>query len=161
MLVEYRGTRQYLLTALDAAPDIFDQLLCQFSTEEVDLHPDPARFSVREIIAHLADWDEVFLARMSRTLAENEPIFEDQDEGQRAVDGDYASTNIEEQSRLFRQRRTLMVEFARSLTPEQWQLHCVHPHVGRASLEAITLIIPLHDTYHIQQLMEWRRSLAK
>jgi hypothetical protein len=97
---------------------------------------------------------------MSRTITENEPAFEDHDAGQRALGHFYAQTHLGEQSLLFRQRRSRMVEFARSLSSEQWQLHCVHPQLGRVTLESIIILVPIHDTYHVQQSIEWRRLYA-
>lgn len=160
MLVQYSGTRQYLLTALEAAPDIFDHLLRDLTEAEADFRPDEERFSLREVVAHLADWDEIFLARTKRTLAEHEPAFEDHNAGLRAHDRGYAHTHLAEQSQLFREHRARLVEFARGLSQEQWQHHCLHPRLGRVTLEAIVILVPIHDTYHVQQVIEWRRRYA-
>jgi hypothetical protein len=55
MLVEYTGARYYLLNALKSAPDIFGFLIDGLTEEAVDFRADAARFSIREVMAHLAE----------------------------------------------------------------------------------------------------------
>jgi hypothetical protein len=61
MLVEYSYTQRYLFTALESTPFLFTQSLRDLTSHEADLRPDPQRFSIREIMAHLAHWEEIFL----------------------------------------------------------------------------------------------------
>lgn len=157
MLIEHPGLRKYLLSALEATPGILEHLLHGLCNEEADFRPDAARFSIREVMAHLADWDAIFLERLQRTRDEEEPLLEDLDEGQLAVERDYAHADLLEQSRIFRERRAQTVEFARTLSPHEWQCPCQHQRVGRLTLEALATLIPLHDAYHLQQVVEWRR----
>lgn len=56
MLIEYPFTRKYLVGALDGAPDVFESLLAGLTDAEIDRRPDPDRFTLREMMAHLADW---------------------------------------------------------------------------------------------------------
>ncbi|HEX8833513.1 MAG TPA: DinB family protein [Abditibacteriaceae bacterium] len=73
MLVEYPFTHNYLFVALRAAPDLFDYQLRELTALEADLRPDPERFTIREIMAHLADWEKIFHERMRRVCAEENP----------------------------------------------------------------------------------------
>ena len=55
-------TRHYLLLDLESAPDVLARLLADMSDPAVyDRTPDPDRFTLREMVAHLADWEAVFL----------------------------------------------------------------------------------------------------
>ncbi|MBV9868505.1 MAG: DinB family protein [Abitibacteriaceae bacterium] len=159
MLVDYPYTRKYLFTALEAAPDLFDHLLKGLTEAEADRRPDPERFTIREIMAHLADWDAVFLARMTRVRDEDEPTIEGYDEGQRAIDLYYDRTDPTEQSRLFRERRVQLVKFLRSLEAADWQRACLRPEIGRLTFEGMALLVPLHDTYHLEQVAAWRKAV--
>src|SRR3712207_1628089 len=91
----------YLLGALEGAPDLFDHLLRGLTDEEADRRPDPERFTLREMMAHLADWEEVFARRMALTRDEEYPILQGYDEGQWAIDHDYAHADLATQARLF------------------------------------------------------------
>jgi hypothetical protein len=156
MLVQYSYAQNYLFTALSAAPDLYDHLLIGLMPEEADRRPDPNRFTIREIMAHLADWDQVLLTRMTRICEEDIPLLEGYNEGQWAIDHNYAATDPLEQARLFRERRTQMVAYLRDRSAADWDRAGNRPEIGLVTLEGIALLIPLHDTYHLSQIAEWR-----
>ena len=156
MLVEYDFTKNYLMGALEGAPDIFEYILAGVSLEEIDRRPDPERFTIREIMAHLAEWEPIFLERMRRIRNENEPVLPNIDEGQLAIDHDYAHKDLAEQIRLFRAGRAQNVAFLNSLQPSDWQRTGKRPEIGVVTIEAIATLMPLHDAYHIRQICQWR-----
>ena len=158
MLVQYEYTKGYLFTALESSPRLFEHLLRGLTDVEADRRPDPQRFTIREVMAHLADWEDVFLTRMRRICDEDWPVLEGYDEGQRAVDHGYASANPFEQIRLFAERRAKMVAFLRERAPDDWQRVGDRPEIGRITLEALALLVPLHDTYHLRQVADTRCS---
>ena len=161
MLIEHPSPRKYLLGALESAPEIFEHLLQGLDDKEADLRPDPERFSIREAVAHLADWDEIFLTRLQRTHDEDEPFLPDIDEGQVALDHDYARSDWREQLQVLAERRARLCAFAHGLAPQEWQRVAVHERARRMTMEGLTTLIVLHDAYHVRQVAEWRRSFPK
>lgn len=157
MLVEYDFTRNYLMGALEGAPDVFEHILAGVTDEEIDRRPDPNRFSIREIMAHLAEWEPIYHERMRRIRDEDEPVLPNYDEGQLAIDHDYAHKDLAEQIRLFRSGRTENMAFLKSLQPAEWHRVGNRPEIGNVTIEAIAILMPLHDAYHIRQIGEWRR----
>lgn len=158
MLAEYPYTRNYLFTALEAAPTLFNHLLHGLTDTEADRRPDSDRFTIREIIAHLADWEPVFLERLTRMRSEDHPTLAGYDEGQWAIDHDYAHTDWREQLTLFTERRQVLTAFLRSCSPEEWGRTADRLEIGILTVEAQALLIPLHDTYHLRQIAEWRQT---
>jgi uncharacterized damage-inducible protein DinB len=156
MLTEYVYPRNYLFTALEAGPDLLTRAIQGLTPQEADARPDPDRFTIREIMAHMAEWDAIFLARMTRMRDEDQPVLENYDEGQIAIDHHYERTDPVEQAALLRERRARTVEFLRSLTLEQWQRTGDRPEIGIITIEAIATLMTLHDTYHLRQVAEWR-----
>lgn len=161
MLTEHPGPRKYLLGALESTPEVLSFLLHGLSDEEADCRPDADRFTLREVVAHLADWDAIFLERMRRARDEHEPFLPDIDEGQLAIEHDYARSSFAEQLRLFTERRASLAEFARALEPRHWPRLCEHERIGRVSLEALAALIPLHDAYHLKQAVQWREDYVR
>lgn len=155
MLTQHPYALRYLLTALSEAPVVFDHLLQGLTPDEVDFRPDPKRFTIREVMAHLAEWEPIFLDRIKRTCIGQHPTLPGYDEGELALQHKYATSDVVEQSRLFRERRAELVEFLQSCTPEQWQRTADRPEIGIVMLEALVLLIPLHDTYHLAQTTNW------
>ena len=150
--------RTYLLGALAGAPDLFDTLLRGLTDAEADRRPDPDRFTIREALAHLADWEDVFGGRLIQTRDEDAAILQGYDEGQWAIDRDYAHADWRPQARLFRERRQRLVELLRALTPAQWERVGNQTEVGPITLEQQAVLICAHDAYHLQQIAKWRAS---
>lgn len=148
--------RAYLLGALAGAPALFGVLVRDMTDAEADRCPDPARFTIREALAHLADWENVFGGRLVQTRDEDSPILQGYDEGQWARDHDYAHADWRDQLRLFTERRQQMVALLRALTPEQWERTGNHTELGPITLEAQAILISAHDAYHLQQIAHWR-----
>ncbi len=158
MLTEYPYARNYLFTALEAAPALFGHLLRGLTEQEADRRPDPERFTIREVMAHLADWEPVFLDRLTRMRAEDHPILPGYDEGQRAIDRGYAQTDWHAQGLLFAERRRETLAFLQSCAPQDWGRAADRPEIGVLTIEAQALLIPLHDTYHLRQVAQWRET---
>lgn len=151
------NARKYLLAALAASPDVYDRLLKDVPAEDTvwDVRPDPDRFTIREAVAHMADWEEVFLDRLTRTREQDEPTLQGYDEGQFAIDRDYAHQGARPNLTRFREGREKIVAFFHSLQPEEWERIGHHTEVGPISLEAHGVLILGHDGYHAQQVVQW------
>lgn len=155
MLHQY--ARRYILSSLEGTPDVLEQLLRGVKAEDVawDRRPDPDRFTIREVVAHLADWDDVFLDRMTRTREQVEPILQGYDEGQVAKDRDYAHQDPHANLARFRKEREALIAFLRSLTAAEWERIGRHSEIGSISLESQAALICGHDGYHTRQIAEW------
>jgi len=160
MLTEHPYGLRYLITALSSGPALFNHLLVDLSPKEADYRPDPDRFTIREIMAHLAEWDVVFLNRIQRICAEEHPTLPGYDEGELALQHNYAATDVAEQCRLFGERRTQLVDFLKGVPNDAWQRTADRPEIGIVMLEALVLLIPLHDSYHTAQVAQWRRQFV-
>ena len=156
MLVEYPYFKNYLMAALEGTPEMFDRALLGLTPEEADRKPDPERFNIREVLAHMAEWEDVWLLRMQRLCAEDHPTLEGYDEGVWAIEHNYAATDPMEQMRLLRERRARLVAFLRERTPDEWNRTALRPEIGVLTLEGLALLIPLHDLYHLRQIAQWR-----
>jgi len=150
-------TRKYLVNALAGTPTVVEALLNTLTPGDPrwDLRPDPERFTLREVVAHLADWEPISLGRLRRTCAESEPRLPDVDEDRVALDNDYAHGDPYAGLERFRRERQVLVQFLREATPEAWErIGYREPH-GPMNLEAQAVQILGHDGYHTQQIAEW------
>ena len=151
--------KTYLLCDLEATPELLDRLLPDVSDEAIyDRRPDPERFTVREVIAHLADWEEVFLSRIQQTRDQDNAKFAGMDEGKLARDHDYAHADPAECRARFRQGRQTLVDTLRGLTPAQWERVGTHSEIGPVTVETQAVMIASHDGYHLKQILEWLRD---
>lgn len=144
---------KYLLDGLDAAPDAQAALCGRVS--DWDAKPlGEDRFSVRESLAHLADWEDIWLMRAQRTLAEDRPNLPGIDEGEMAVRNNYAASDPAASLRRYRAGRDALVAFFRGLTPEQWSRTFTRDDVGEVSLFELATMVLGHDGYHFRHTLE-------
>lgn len=156
--------REYTLIALAGAPDVLEALLAGVApTDPVwDRRPDPARFALREVVGHLADWNDVFLGRIARTRDEDRPslTFRRPEDVAQAT-GSFGAEPSASLAR-FRAGRAEMSPVLRALTPEQWERVGSlpgHPQItGDVSIEAWIVAAVGHDGYHMKQVAEWLRQ---
>src|SRR5437764_548687 len=116
-------TRRYLTTALAGTPDVLEALLKNQASDDPvwDFRPDPDRFTLREMVAHLADWEPIFMERFQRTRSETEPRLPDYDEGKIAIERDYAHSDPIANLARFRAGRASLVTFLQSLDDADWE----------------------------------------
>ncbi len=149
------GLSKYIISGLEATPTVLDQLLRWQNEETFDKQPDPERFSLREVICHLADWEGVWLERMRRMASENNPELPSYDEGQWAIDHNYKEANAYEQIEKFVEGRQALVAFLKDLAPEQWERTGIHSQWGPISIASLATLVIGHDGYHAKQIVEW------
>jgi hypothetical protein len=148
--------RQYLLYALQGTPDVLEALLQ--NVQNWDFTPDPERFTLREIVAHLADWEPVCIERFTRIRDEDEPHLPSWDENAKAIEHDYAHSDPHEQLILFRERRATTLDLLRAMPEDAWTRIGHREVVGAISIESQVTVMLGHDGYHTQQIAQWRQA---
>lgn len=144
---------RYLVPGLKLSPDIFQRVIDRIPDEKLDVPTHPDRFSPREVIAHLADWEPIMRDERIRATLENPgQTFNAYDEVEMAATNRYAETDINEQLRKFAIERAETVALIRQMPAEAWEFIGHHPEAGDLKLWQITNMILGHDTYHIEQL---------
>jgi hypothetical protein len=114
--------------------------------------PAPGKWSIREILAHLAE-DELTTAWRYRQMIENPGVALagfDQDLWARL--GDYGSWAPEDALQMFRLLRTVNLRMLAGLTPQQWECHGMHAERGHISVQSLAEHMAGHDRKHIDQI---------
>lgn len=151
------ATRKYLFAGLEGSPAVLSQLLAHLPADSPvwDHRPDPERFTLREMVAHLADWEPIWLHRYQRTVTEEKPLLPDIDEGQMAIDHDYAHANIHEALNRYIQGRTRLLAFLRAQPDTSWERVAHRETIGDLTLETMVAFALGHDGYHTHQAVQW------
>jgi uncharacterized damage-inducible protein DinB len=147
--------RQYLLHGLAATPIVLEKLLREATPADYDRRPDPERFTLREVVAHLADWEPVWMERLEKIRSEENPILPSYDEGQWAIDHDYARADVAGRLARFREGRARVIRHLEGLSPEQWERTGQHTQWGALTVATLMMLILGHDGYHLRQTAEW------
>ncbi len=130
--------------------ELLHMLIDPLSPAHIDRAPAPGKWSIREIVAHLADCELVFAFRLRQALAENHPIIQPFDQevwGER-----YAPYDIASGMQMFEASRNWNVKLLTTVTDTDRHRPLTHPERGTMTLWTIVETMGGHDINHIQQI---------
>lgn len=145
----------YLRKGLDLGPQAILRLARAVPAADYDRKTDPERFSFRESIAHIADWAVIDEERLRAGLAEPGCTVIGLDEGQRAIDENYAARDPIAEAERFVAHRAAFLNLIDSLTDAQLEIAFVHSERGRVTLKDHLVTMLGHETYHIEHLTQY------
>jgi len=143
----------YLLKAVGLTPQVFRRLVARFPADAADTPLGEDRFTLREVIAHLADWEPIFGERLRLVNEQPGILITVYDESDRAVEQDYASADIAECLDRFEAARAANVAFLQTLPPDAYLKPYRHPELGDLKLEDQANMLLGHDLYHVEQII--------
>lgn len=114
--------------------------------------PAPDRWSIAEIIAHLADVEIVIGWRMRSILGDPGTAVQAYDQNAWVVSGHYEKRDPRKAIELHRVLREANLALLKSLAPGQWKQYGQHAERGQESIEHIVRMVAGHDLNHIQQI---------
>jgi hypothetical protein len=135
-----------------ATPKRLDRLVHGLTPAKLRKRPAPEKWSVAEILAHLADVEIVIGWRMRSILGS--PGTEVQAYDQNAWNASLHYDKRDPRKDLMQQRilREANLALLKTLTPEQWKQFGTHSERGEESIERIVRMVAGHDLNHIQQI---------
>lgn len=150
MLDHLEGSDPLKLQA--AAPAKLAKLLKGVSPAKARKRPAPGKWSIAEIVAHIADTELVGGYRIRAILGQpGTPITGfDQDAWVTALH--YDKRDLRKSFEQYRGLREANLALLKSLTPEQWKHHGMHSERGEESVETIVLMFAGHDINHLGQI---------
>jgi hypothetical protein len=140
------------LKAQSAAAKRLDGLLKGAPASKLRKRPAPGKWSVSEIIAHMADTEIVVGWRIRSILGAPGTSIQAYDQDAWAAAGLYAKRDPRKSLEQFRAVRDANLAFYKSLTPQQWKYFGMHAERGEETLEKIARMIAGHDINHILQI---------
>lgn len=146
----------YLVGGIEATPVILAALLSKRDRTDPmwDDRPDPERFTLREVMAHLADWDPIFLDRVVRMVCEDHPFLPSIDESVICAERNYDLQDPLANLERLKLSRPELVAALRVLPADDWERTGTRELVGALDLFQLMSMILSHDSYHIKQVAE-------
>ena len=129
-----------------------ERLIKGLPASKLRKRPAPGKWSVAEILAHLADSELVRGWRMRQILGAPGTPIQAFDQDSWAVAGHYEKRDPRKSVELFRVLRDANLALLKSLTPEQWKHHGMHAERGQESIEHIVRLNAGHDINHTKQV---------
>jgi hypothetical protein len=135
-----------------ATAEKLDRLLHGVSTARLRERPAPEKWSVSEIVAHLADAEMVGGFRMRLILGSPGIPIVAYDQDRWAASGHYDKRDPWKSVEQFRVLREGNLALLGSLDPAQWTHYGVHSERGQESIEHIAHMFAGHDINHLRQI---------
>lgn len=138
------------IPVIAATADRIRAFIAPLSTTQIDQPPAPGKWSIREIVAHLADCEVVFAFRLRQALAEDHAIIQPFDQG---IWGErYAPYDIASGLATLSSVRNWNIKLLSTVTEEDRHRPTTHPERGTMTLWTIVETMGGHDINHLQQI---------
>jgi len=129
-----------------------DRLIRGVSTAKLRKRSAPEKWSVSEILAHLADAEIVGAFRLRFILGSPGAPIVAYDQDIWETSGHYDKRDPRKSVEQFCVLREGNLALLKSLEPEQWKNYGMHSERGRESIEHIVRMFAGHDINHLQQI---------
>ncbi len=143
---------------LTTTPEKLKREIRPMSPREIKTRPAPNKWSVQEVLAHLADVEELGMrSRVAAMVEQENPTLPSIDQEARAVEMEYNKIDPRRSlASLLRQRRA-NVKWLRKLRPSQLKRKGMHARVGEITVEELVTEWAFHDLGHLKQILEIKR----
>ncbi|MCU0315573.1 MAG: DinB family protein [Fimbriimonadaceae bacterium] len=144
-----------LVKALPMGPKVIERILRVFPTDRLDDRIEVDRFTAREVIAHLADYEQHVLDRIRVATLKSSPVVPSYDPDKMAEAHKYSSKDVFHEAEVFESRRGMTVEFLRGLSADDFN-KTFSIEGGRTwTIADYILMLLTHDMEHVEQLTHY------
>jgi hypothetical protein len=122
------------------------------SPKELKWSPGPGKWSIAEIVAHLADVEIVASWRMRSVLGANGTAIQPFDQDTWASVFEYSKRDPKQSLEVFRVLRENNLAMLKALPRESWDNYGMHAERGKETIAHLARMFAGHDTNHILQV---------
>jgi len=142
-------------------PELLAVVLTGVYGEETDFSLAPGKWSIRQLIAHLADAEMVGAQRFRQVIAEDNPPLGAFDQDAWAKNLDYARKQPKQSLESFRRMRAENYDLLRSLPESVFERTGVHSERGPLTLRQLLDTYADHAESHARQMQAIREEFKK
>jgi uncharacterized damage-inducible protein DinB len=148
-----------LIDQYAAGAELLREAVAGMTPVQLDAAPIPGKWSTRQVVCHIADFEPVYADRMKRVIAEQEPIFFGGDPDLFAARLAYEQRDVEEELQLVQAVRSHVARILWTLAPDDFKRQGRHSEDGPHSLETLLERITEHIPHHVR-FIEAKREAA-
>src|SRR5262245_26227034 len=146
--------------ALQKAPKRVKRLLKGLSEKQLRRKPAPDKWSIKEVIAHLADGEVVLSARLRFIAGQDRPPLPAYDQDSFVARLGVGKVKTKELLKQFSQARKLTLGLLERLERADWERVGIHAERGEVTIRSMVEHYAGHDRIHEQQIERVRRELS-
>ncbi len=150
-LLDLLGDRDPL-AVVEATPTELERAVAGLDDERLRRPEKPGKWSINEVVAHLADSDLVWGYRLRRVLAEERPQITGYDQDLWANRLRYREATLADSLTLLAANRAGNLRLIRAATPAELERAGVHTERGDESVAHMLKLYAAHDLVHLRQI---------
>lgn len=135
-----------------AAPKKLAKLLKGRNKKQLTRKPAPDKWSIAEIVAHLADGEIAIAWRLRQILSSNAIPIQAYDQNSWARTFDYARRDPRQSLANFTSLREANLALLKSVPRKLWENYGVHQERGNESVSHLIRMVAGHDINHLLQI---------
>ena len=149
------------LSVLRQTPAAVSQAIQELSQSQLRIPEQPGKWSIVEIVQHLADSEIVLAWRVRQILAHDRPPLTGYDQDRWAERLHYSDADPSEAIELFTLLRRANLRLLERASPDDLRRVGVHVERGEESLEHIRRLCAGHDLLHLRQIDRVRHAITE
>jgi hypothetical protein len=142
------------LQALAAAPKVVERLLRVFPSDRLDERLHTENFTPREVVALLADTEQLILDRIRLGNMRPGSTVPWYDPNDRAKEHHYSDKDAFHEAEVYESRRGMTLDYLRGLGEEDYKKSITLEGKGSYSLDQYLVLVMAHDLERIGQISE-------
>lgn len=151
-----------MINRMEPFPAVVRAICAGIDAADAKWRPDEDRWSIVEIVAHLADEEtEDFRARVERTLRDPSETWPGIDPEAWAAQRHYRDRDLTAEVDRFGAERARSIEWLRGLDAPNWDSTHRHPKLGPMRAGDIMAAWAAHDALHLRQLAKRLYELTR
>lgn len=142
----------WMYHAFASGPKVMERLMRVFPTDRFDEQIERDRFTAREVIAHLADYEQTVLDRIrvaNQSPGRSVPAFDPDTQSQAH---NYAAKEPFHEAEVFESRRQMTIDYLKDLNEADWSKTFVRADGKAISIREYVAMAMAHDLEHIEQI---------
>ena len=143
-----------------AGPAQLRKAIAGMTPAQIDAAPVAGKWSTRQVICHIADFEPVYADRIKRVIAEDQPLLMSGDPDEFAAKLAYGQRDLHVELQLIEVVRQHLAGILRTMSPEVFQRSGKHSRDGLLTIEVLLKRIAGHIPHHIQSIIEKRVALG-
>jgi len=157
---EFAMPQDELIDEYLQGPKLLRDALRGMSPAQIDAAPVPGKWSTRQIVCHISDFEPVYADRMKRVVAEDRPQMMSGDPDQFAARLAYGARDIEVELDLIEACRKHVASILKALPAEAFERVGLHSRDGELTLTTLLRRVTNHVPHHAKFIAEKRAALG-
>ena len=149
-----------LIDAYLAGPRQLREAIAGMTAEQLNATPVPGKWSTRQVICHLADFEPVYVDRITRVIAEDRPTMFGGDPDLFAARLSYEKRDLQVELAMIDSLRQHLATILKAQPSEVFLREGNHSEAGPISLERLLKSVTAHIPHHVTFIREKRQALG-